>query len=118
MKTARYKIISDSGGNRYQFFCGLSGALIHTTKPITADSEEEELNLAWDTEGRQYFDLCHSCGEWVTSAMYNADTLECVKCSPWESLPNYCPYCGKATKKSEAKCRRCGKQLQYAKNSE
>ena len=31
-RTVTYKIITDSGGNRYTFFCDLTGALVCTTK--------------------------------------------------------------------------------------
>ncbi|MBP3921953.1 MAG: hypothetical protein J6D27_03200 [Ruminiclostridium sp.] len=36
--TAKYKIIADSGGNRYRFFCDVSGIAVCTTKPIRAES--------------------------------------------------------------------------------
>ena len=36
-KTAHYKIIADSGGNRYKFFCDLTGALQCTTQAYSAD---------------------------------------------------------------------------------
>ena len=114
MKTARYKIISDSGGNRYQFFCALSGALVYTTEPYRDDDPERELELAWEKEGRAHFDLCHECGKWVSSVMYNADTLKCVKCSPWEYLPKFCPHCGKSARSSAIKCKHCGKTLRYS----
>ena len=41
-KTAAYKIITDSGGNRYRFYCELSGALACTTEPIRAKTPEED----------------------------------------------------------------------------
>lgn len=44
--TASYKLIADAGGNRYQFFCDLSGALACTTEPIRADTPEEALMIA------------------------------------------------------------------------
>ena len=31
-KTAIYKIIIDAGGNRYEFYCDVSGALVCTTR--------------------------------------------------------------------------------------
>ena len=40
-KTARYKVIADSGGNRYSFFCDITGALLHTTDPIQAETQEQ-----------------------------------------------------------------------------
>lgn len=45
-KTARYKVIADSGGNRYSFFCDITGALLHTTDPIQAETQEQELETA------------------------------------------------------------------------
>ena len=52
-KTAAYRIITDAGGNRYRFFCDLSGAAMCTTEPVYAQTQEEELMLAWESEGRQ-----------------------------------------------------------------
>ncbi len=46
-KTPRYKILADTNGNRYRFFCDLSGAAVCTTGPIRADTEEKELEDAW-----------------------------------------------------------------------
>ena len=31
-KIAKYKIITDTGGNRYRFYCETSGAVVCTTK--------------------------------------------------------------------------------------
>ncbi len=112
-KTARYKIISDAGGNRYRFFCDLSGLAVCTTKPIRADTEKEGLALAWETEGRQHFDRCHKCGRWVCGAMYNPDVCECVACAPWENLPSYCPHCGAKLPSGDLYCRECGVKLRY-----
>jgi len=112
-RTAAYKIISDSGGNRYRFYCDLSGALLCTTKPYSAETPERELELAWENEGRKHFDLCHKCGKWVIEAMFNADALECVACAPWENTPEYCKFCGKKVSASDAVCPACGKQLIY-----
>ena len=73
--TASYKLIADAGGNRYQFFCDLSGALACTTEPIRADTPEEALMIAWKREGRQHFNHCYKCGRWVSDVMYNADVI-------------------------------------------
>jgi len=112
-KTAAYKIITDSGGNRYAFYCDLTGALLCTTKPYHSDTPEKELELAWNTEGKAQFNLCHKCGKWVLDAMYNADALECVACAPWENTPEYCKFCGTKVAFSDAVCPKCGKQLIY-----
>lgn len=112
-KTAPYKIITDAGGNKYRFFCALSGAAMCTTKLIRADTQEEELQIAWETEGRQHFNFCHKCGSWVSTVMYNADVLECVDCAPWEERPAYCSHCGEKIPSSDTYCRKCGLRLQY-----
>jgi len=112
-KTAPYKIISDSGGNRYIFFCAASKMLVCTTDSYKEASPESELELAWEKEGRLRFNKCRSCHQWVSSVMYNADTLECVDCSPWEEHPKYCPFCGTHTRSRDSYCSRCGKKLFY-----
>lgn len=113
-KTARYKIIADSGGNRYRFFCDLSGMAVCTTRPIRADTPEEELLLAWESEGKAHFNVCKHCGSFVADVMWNADLLHCVKCTPWEDQPSFCPYCGeKVINTADDYCRRCGKKLFY-----
>ena len=112
-KTALYKIISDSGGNRYRFYCDLTGALLCTTKPYCEQTPEKELERAWITEGKEHFNLCHKCGKWVADVMFNADALECVACAPWENTPEYCKFCGAKVSASDAVCPRCGKLLIY-----
>ena len=112
-KTAAYRIITDAGGNRYRFFCDLSGAAMCTTQPVMAETQEEELMLAWESEGRKHFNLCHNCGKWVSDAMYNADVSHCVECTPWESLPRFCSECGEKISTEDTYCRRCGSKLQY-----
>lgn len=112
-KTARYRIIADAGGNRYRFYCDASGMAVCTTKPIRADTREEELRLAWETEGRQYFNRCTKCGRWISDKMYNADVLQCVDCAPWQNKPNYCAHCGEKITDSDVFCRKCGVRLRY-----
>ena len=111
--TAQYKIITDSGGNRYHFFCESSGMLVCITSPIRADTQEEELKLAWETEGKKHFNVCNKCSKHVSDAMYNADTGECVDCSVWEAKPNFCAHCGKKNTKKDIFCRKCGTRLRY-----
>ena len=111
--TAHYKVAAAADGNRYQFFCDLSGAIGCTTKPFKADSPEEELLLAWESEGRYEFNQCHRCGKWVSDVMYNADVLECVECAPWEEQPEYCPQCGQKISHPDKHCPRCGAQMRY-----
>ena len=111
--TAKYKIIADSGGNRYRFFCDVSGMAVCTTKPIRAETQEAELKLAWSTEGRGHFNVCSKCGRHVSDQMYNADTGQCVDCSVWEAKPNYCTHCGKKIPEKDIFCRGCGTRLRY-----
>ena len=111
--TAAYRVISDAGGERYyHFFCDLSGALGCIIGPIRADTEEEELALAWE-KGCHQFNRCQKCGRWVCDAMYNADVLECVDCAPWEEAPNYCVKCGAKVSPLDVYCRECGTRLRY-----
>ena len=111
--TASYKLIADAGGNRYQFFCDLSGALACTTEPIRADTSEEALMIAWKREGRQHFNQCHKCGRWVSDVMYNADVMECVDCAPCANVPKFCPQCCKRLSSPERFCSKCGAKLLY-----
>ena len=60
---ATYKIVADASGHIYKFYCDLSGAIVCTTKPYKADTPEEELQLAWENEGKQHFNSCHNCGK-------------------------------------------------------
>ena len=117
-KMADYKIIKDSDGNRYRFFCELSGMAVHTTEPYREMSPELEAEKAWQNEGRSYFDKCHKCGRWVCGTMFNADVLQCVECAPWENKPNYCSSCGKKVSIADIYCSMCGKKLQYRKVDE
>ena len=60
-RTASYKIIAKDGGRRYRFFCDASGMAMVTTGPYRCDDMEEELDKAWQKEGREQFNLCHQC---------------------------------------------------------
>jgi len=112
-KTAAYRIITDAGGNRYRFFCDLSGAVMCTTEPVMAETQEKELMLAWEKEGRQQFNHCHRCGKWVCESMYNADVCHCVECTPWEDRPKFCSVCGAPIPADDNFCRKCGAKLLY-----
>ncbi len=109
--TADYKIKYEEKGYRYQFICGLSEAVVCTTKLFDGNISEKELLEAWEAEGRECFNKCHKCGKWVIDAMYNADVLECVDCAPWQEQPNYCSNCGKKIDSCENTCSECGKPL-------
>ena len=118
-RTASYKIISDAGGNIYKFFCDLSGALVCTASPKSkACTPEEELLLAWESEGKQHFNLCRKCGRLVIDAMFNPDVLTCVKCTPIEEYSDYCPKCGVKTSDFAYFCHRCGSVLLYGGKNE
>lgn len=117
-RTARYKIQKCSEGNRYQFFCDISGALACTTNPIRLISPEQELLMAWEEEGKRYFNRCHRCGRWVTDVMYNADTLACVSCSPWEEQPTFCSQCGVKVGMDEVFCHKCHVRLRYGEGND
>ena len=111
--TAGYRVITDSGGSRYRFYCDASGMALCTTSPIRKDTQEEELQTAWETEGKRHFNWCSQCGRWVSDPMYNADTLHCVDCTPWQRKPNYCTRCGRQIPAGDLCCRTCGTSLRY-----
>ena len=112
-KIADYKILKDEKGIRYRFFCQASGMAMLTTKCYPGTDPEQELEIAWNKEGRNHFNLCHKCGRWVCDAMYNADVLHCVDCTPWENIPKYCTQCGTKVDITDVFCRKCGVKLQY-----
>ena len=94
VSTAKYRIMSDAGGNRYRFYCDASGVLACCTKSYHAETPEQELRLAWEREGSQAFNRCNKCGRYVIDAMFNAEVLECVECAPFEGEPAFCKTCG------------------------
>ena len=112
-KTAAYKKIPSQGGNRYSFFCELSGMLVCTSGTYYSENPEEELLAAWESEGRTNFNICHRCGRWVDSVVYNPDVLMCVKCAPLEETAKYCKHCGAKAKDGDIVCFVCGKKLLY-----
>ena len=113
--TAKYKILVGADGNRYRFFCASSGMALCTTKPIRAETQEAELRIAWESEGKYHFNKCTKCGRYISDAMYNADVLKCVDCVPWEKKPRYCAQCGKELPSSPNSkyCKDCGAKLRY-----
>jgi len=111
--TAKYRVIAASGGSRYRLFCDVSGMALCTTALIRGDTQEEELKIAWETEGKQHFNRCGKCGKWVSDPMYNADMLRCVDCAPWQEKPNYCSHCGNRIEPTAQYCDVCGTRLRY-----
>ena len=109
-RTARCRKITEDRGYRYQFLCDLSGALICTTNL----QKEDDPMLAWKSTGRKMFSQCHRCGRWVSDPMYNAETWECVQCSPWEEQPAFCSRCGEKVSEDKVFCHKCGSRLRYA----
>ncbi len=95
-KTAAYRVIAGPGGKRvFRFYCDISGDLSCVTKSIRADTEDEALEIAWETEGRWAFDRCPQCGRYVSSAMFNINAERCLDCAPWENeYPVFCHHCG------------------------
>lgn len=112
-RPARYIRLCGSDGIRYRFFCEASGAAVCTTEPVISDSHRGELHIAWEQQGRQHFSQCQKCRRWVWDVMYNADTGQCVLCSPWEEAPVFCCGCGAPAVPEERYCRKCGQSLRY-----
>ena len=112
-RIATYKVIKDTGGNRYKFYCELSDALVCTTGVYKSDTPEEELLLAWKSEGKEFFNSCHNCGKLVADAMFNVEVLECVECAPFETEAKFCKNCGASIENPNKPCPTCGKPLAY-----
>lgn len=110
---AHFKIITGAEGNRYQFFCDISGALIYTSEPVLLDTIEQEVEFVWESDGKKHFNMCQRCGRWVSDTVYNVETLECVECSPWEEEPSYCPHCGEKVRDGAVFCVKCKNRLRY-----
>lgn len=110
---AVYDRVLTPEGDRYQFFCGLSGALACVTAVYCGDTPEQTLCAAWEKEGKKRLNYCRRCGRWVIDAMYNPDVLECVACAPFEDVPKFCKFCGTRVRKSLRRCPNCGKLMRY-----
>lgn len=110
-ETADYTISLEPDGYYVRFYCAVSGALLCAVGPVREGPQEAALETAWQTEGRSHFNQCHRCGRWVSDVMYNADTLECVECSPWKIFPHFCPEYGARVSGAGDFCARCGARL-------
>ena len=113
-ETATCKVVCETTGDRFLFFCDLTGAHVCTTKKVyRCDTPEQTLEQAWLMEGLNFFNRCHKCGRWVTDAAYNAEVLECIECAPYECTPNFCKNCGAKIEDAGSQCKFCGKPLIY-----
>lgn len=109
-KAARYKVVDEKDGSVFIFFCDLSGAVFWKSEPIHADTPEAKYEIAWN-EAKKHVNACQKCGSNVIDALYNVDTFQCVKCSPWHKFPVYCSECGEKLLESDFFCRKCGKKI-------
>lgn len=111
--TAEYRLVPVEEGNRYRFFCAVTGAGLCTQEDYRAASPEQELLLAWEREGRSHFNQCRKCGRWVFDVAYNPEVLECIECAPFECEARYCKSCGVRVPVGSRICPACGKPLYY-----
>lgn len=112
-KPAKHKVFSDGeNGNRYAFYCDLSGILVCRTQPIRADTPDEELKTAWET-ARTEFNVCTKCHRNICNTMFNVDVSECVDCSPWIPPIEYCSECGAEVQESDRFCGKCGRKIPW-----
>lgn len=112
-RTAAYRLVPALNGNRYSFICGVTGAQLLTSQAYRDDSPEQELLLAWETEGRGHFNRCQKCGRWVFDVAYNPEVLECIECAAFEGVARFCKFCGARVSAESKTCRLCGKPLYY-----
>ena len=117
-KTAVYRVVNEETGNRYEFFCDLSYAHLYTTETYNEDDPQKELMLAWNNEASVHFNQCRKCGKWISDVMFNPDVLNCVKCTPIEEYPDFCPECGAKTNNTAYFCHMCGTRLLYGGEAE
>lgn len=111
--TAEYQHTPEETGNRYHFRCGVTGARFSTAQTYHAATPQQELLLAWQTEGRSHFNQCQRCGNWVVDAAYNPLVLECVVCAPFEEEARFCPSCGARVTSRTRLCPQCAAPLYY-----
>lgn len=106
----KFRVKEEKGGRVYTFFCDLSGAVLWKSKPIKADTREEECELAWN-EAKLNINSCRRCGRNVIDALYNVEKMECVSCSPWQKPPVFCSECGVKLGDDDLYCKRCGNRI-------
>mgnify|MGYP002622462682 CR=1 FL=1 len=69
--------------------------------------------LPLGNRSKNNFNVCHRCGRWVDSIVYNPDMLMCVNCAPLEEGAKYCKHCGAKANNGDINCFVCGKKLLY-----
>lgn len=109
-KTSGYRIIPTKEGNRYQFFCDLTGMAVCTTEAYPPGGTDELLS-AWENGGKKYLNRCCICGRYVADAVYHPAEGACVDCVPWREKPLFCPRCGSPVKEKESRCPVCGEVI-------
>jgi len=109
-ETAGHRVFPEKGGNRYRFFCDLSGMAVYTTPPLRLPDGGNELAAAW-AMARPHFNHCPRCGRWVSDLLFHPAAGACVACAPWEDPPRFCPRCGAPVRENEQTCRACGMDL-------
>ncbi len=111
--TAEYRLVPAEAGNRYRFFCAVTGAALCTRAVYQADTPEQALLLAWAREGRSQFNQCQKCGRWVFDVAFNPEVLECIECAPFECEARYCKFCGVRVPAGSRSCPACARPLYY-----
>ncbi len=111
--TARFKIEHTQAGDRYIFFCDLSGAPVYTTDPICEQNPQKAAAIARGL-ARPHFNRCLACGKWVGDTAYNIDEMKCVACAPCDLPERYCTECGNSVPEGNRFCTRCGREMRKA----
>lgn len=112
-QTAEYSLLPAEHGSRYRFLCAVTGAQFSTRQSYLSDTPEQQLQLAWEHEGRSHFNQCQRCGKWVVDAAFNPEVLECIVCAPFETEARFCKSCGARVQPGARLCPACGKPLYY-----
>lgn len=76
---APYIIRPSPNGNRYAFYCQVTGKEVFLTNPIQSKNSPDALRIA-KMEARPYFNRCYRCGRWICDEAYNIDEMVCTQC--------------------------------------